>query len=193
MNLSSPNPALFAIALVAWTASEVYGGAIVPLVHRRGSVSLRREKGSLLLYYLGIAIFLAVVAILPDEASGALPTYLFYVGVSLMFAGIILRQWAIASLGRSFSFTVAVSRGQRIVDKGPYRSVRHPAYTGIAATLVGFGLALQSWQVVALSGAVFLPILAYRIRVEELLLKDYFGEEYSTYMRRTKRLIPFLL
>ncbi len=193
MNPSPPNLALFAAAVLAWTVSEVYGGAIVPLLHQRGSVKLRREKGSLLLYYLEIAVFLSIVALLPSDAAGALPAYLFYVGVSLMFAGIILRQWAIASLGESFSFSVAVTSDQKIVATGPYGSVRHPAYTGIATTLLGFGLALQSWEVILVSCAVFVPILAYRIRVEELLLRDYFGEEYSGYMRRTKRLIPFLL
>jgi protein-S-isoprenylcysteine O-methyltransferase Ste14 len=193
MNPSPPNSALFAVAVLVWTASEVYGGAIMPLLYQRASVKVRREKGSLLLYYLGIAVFLAVVALLPSDAAGALPAYLFYVGVSLMLAGIVLRQWAIASLGKSFSFSVAVRSDQKIVDTGPYRSIRHPAYTGIAMTLLGFGFTLQSWEVILVSCVVFLPILAYRIRVEELLLRDCFGEQYSGYMRRTKRLIPFLL
>lgn len=37
------------------------------------------------------------------------------------------------------------------------------------------------------------PGFAYRIRTEEAALASTLGEPYREYMRRTKRLIPFLL
>jgi protein-S-isoprenylcysteine O-methyltransferase Ste14 len=41
---------------------------------------------------------------------------------------------------------------------------------------------------------VFLPILGvflYRIRVEERVLQQHFGQEYEVYCRSTKRLVPW--
>ncbi len=175
----------------AWTASEGYG-ATSHLVHRNDKAVFRGDRGSLVAYYVGIAVFLLAIAALPDAAFAGLPAYLFFVGISLMFAGIAIRQWAIAALRGSFSLSVVVRDGQQIVDTGPYRRVRHPSYTGIAMTLVGFGLALGSWPVIAVSGAVFLPVLAYRISVEERVLNECFGIKYRDYMARTKRLIPFI-
>jgi protein-S-isoprenylcysteine O-methyltransferase Ste14 len=162
------------------------------LRHRKIKAKVKGDKGSLLAYYAGIAVFLGAVVALPDSFFGAFPSYAFYVGIALMFAGIGLRQWAIATLSGSFSLSVVVRDGQKLVDRGPYSRVRHPSYTGIAVTLVGFGLALGSLAVIVISGAVFLPVLAYRIRVEEGALKESFGLQYQQYMERTKRLIPFL-
>ena len=191
MNVVVPSDSLLFAAVIAWTVSEYYG-AMTHLRHRKIKAKVKGDKGSLLAYYIGIAVFLGAVVALPDSFFGAFPSYVFYVGIALMFAGIVLRQWAIATLSGSFSLSVVVRDGQKLVDRGPYSRVRHPSYTGIAVTLVGFGLALGSLAVIVVSGAVFLPVLAYRIRVEEGALKESFGLQYKEYMERTKRLIPFL-
>jgi protein-S-isoprenylcysteine O-methyltransferase Ste14 len=193
LNPSIPNYPLFFVALAVWAVSELFGGAILPMLHSRGKVRFRRDRASMVMFYGGVGFFFAVVSLLPSSFAGTLPAYLYFVGVSLMFAGVILRLWAMVSLGGSFSLSVVVRNEQKLVEKGPYQSVRHPSYTGIATTIVGFDLALQSWILIPLSAAIFLPILAYRIRVGELMLKQHFGEQYSLYMKRTKRLIPFLL
>jgi protein-S-isoprenylcysteine O-methyltransferase Ste14 len=59
-------------------------------------------------------------------------------------------------------------------------------------TILGFGLALTNGLSLAIM--LVLPGLAYafRMRVEEAALREAFGEEYRDYMRRTKRLIPFI-
>ena len=56
-----------------------------------------------------------------------LPSWVFYPGVILMAAGIVVRQWSIAVLGRSFSGALRVQKDQTLVDSGPYRYVRHPS------------------------------------------------------------------
>src|SRR5262249_50419629 len=78
---------------------------------------------------------------------------------------------------------------QTVVQKGPYRLVRHPSYTGALLTVLGILLCQTNW----LSLACFLlalPGFAYRIRVEERALVTALGEPYRDYMRRTKRLVP---
>jgi protein-S-isoprenylcysteine O-methyltransferase len=95
-------------------------------------------------------------------------------------------------LGRFFTYDVAVQAGQGIVEAGPYRYIRHPSYTGALVTLVGLGLALGNWAALLTILACMGIAYAYRISVEEAALIAALGEPYKQYMRRTRRLIPFL-
>ena len=95
-----------------------------------------------------------------------------------MILGIVIRQWSIAVLGRFFSGTVGTQKGQKVVKRGPYKLVRHPSYMGLLSTLVGIGLALQSWGAVIIIVLVFGCTFGYRIHVEEKLLMSTLGDEY---------------
>ena len=48
-----------------------------------------------------------------------------------MLMGVALRLWSIQGLGRNFSTVVSVDANQTIVKNGPYRLIRHPAYTSV--------------------------------------------------------------
>ncbi|HEY6903143.1 MAG TPA: isoprenylcysteine carboxylmethyltransferase family protein [Candidatus Acidoferrales bacterium] len=119
-------------------------------------------------------------------------TWVFFAGVTLMLAGIAFRFYAMKVLGRFFTYNVAVHAGQTVVEVGPYRYIRHPSYTGALITLIGVGLALGNWAsllaILACTGIAY----AYRISVEESALIAALGEPYKQYMRRTRRLVPFL-
>jgi protein-S-isoprenylcysteine O-methyltransferase Ste14 len=118
---------------------------------------------------------------------------LHYAGLGLMAAGLAFRYWAIRTLGRYFAPDVSLEAGHRLVEAGPYRLVRHPSYTGTFITILGYGLALTNW--LSLGIMLVIPGLAYafRIHVEERALLAAFGESYRAYMRRTRRIIPFIL
>ncbi len=114
----------------------------------------------------------------------------FVAGLVLMVAGIALRQWAVASLGRFFTLDVRVQPGQTVVDQGPYRWVRHPSYTGMIVTFVGLGLALGSWASLALLAVLPTAGLVYRIHFEERALLDSLGEAYRRFAAGRPRLFP---
>ena len=107
-----------------------------------------------------------------------------------MCAGITIRQWAVWTLGRFFTIDVRVQSGQTVVDRGPYRWVRHPAYTGLIMTFVGLGLTLGNWAALALLAVVPTAGLVYRMRVEEDALLDGLGEPYRRYAAGRPRLFP---
>ncbi len=95
-------------------------------------------------------------------------------------------------LGESFTGAVIVKSAQTVVDRGAYRYVRHPSYSGGALVFLGIGLALAnclSILVLLLSSAI---VYAYGVRVEEGALATVLGEPYRAYMNRTKRFIPFV-
>jgi len=124
---------------------------------------------------------------------GALPDWIFSIGIFLMFLGFLVRQYAIAILGRFFSLTVQIAEDHMVVEKGPYRLIRHPSYTGILIMFIGLGLAVQSWGAVLVLLLFFGISFGYRMRVEERTLLSGLGRDYASYMKRTKRLIPFLI
>ena len=112
------------------------------------------------------------------------------VGVALTWAGVLLRAWAIRTLGRFFQRTVMVHETHQVIDTGPYRAVRHPSYTGMLLITVGIGIALGNWLSVAACLAFPLIGLLTRIAVEEAVLERELGDPYRRYQARTHRLVP---
>lgn len=113
-----------------------------------------------------------------------------YMGLALMLGGIAFREWAVVVLGRYFSVVVAIEADHHLVTHGPYRWLRHPAYTGGLIATAGFTLALGSLLMVLPVIVVLLLAFSYRICREEKLLLTTFGSLYGDYMARTWRLLP---
>ena len=107
-------------------------------------------------------------------------------------AGIALRWYAVLTLGRFFTTRVMTAKDQTVVQKGPYRLIRHPSYTGALLTVLGVLLCQTNWISLACF-ALALPGFGYRISVEERALVTALGQPYLDYMRRTKRLVPFVV
>lgn len=118
------------------------------------------------------------------------PPAVQYAGLVLIAGALAFREWAIIKLGRFFSRTVQIESEHRLITDGPYRRIRHPAYTGMVLIYVGFALALGSWAGAAASLAIMLAATTYRISVEEEALIANFGAQYRDYMNSTWRLFP---
>ncbi len=121
---------------------------------------------------------------------GAAAWPLFIVGLVLMAAGLSIRQWAILSLGRFFTVDVRIHPNQTVVDRGPYRWVRHPSYSGLVLFFVGVGLALSNWASLVILAALPVAGLLVRIRSEERALLTSLGEDYRRYAATRRRLFP---
>ena len=184
---------IFFVVYALWLLSELVIGGIIPRSRRHGTPIRYEDKSSRLLISLSMFLSLIIAFLFAASGIASLPSGAFYLGIGLMIAGILLRQWSIAVLGRYFSRTVGVQEGQAVVDRGPYRLVRHPAYTGSLLTMVGLGFVLQSWGAVLVLIAFFGVAFGYRIHVEEAVLTLKLGDEYVAYAKKTKRLIPYVL
>ena len=184
---------LFDTAYFVWIVSELFGAVLVPRLRGRGATRVRRDRGSGALIILTVFISIGLALSFGYSGVGVLPDWVFYPGIFLMLLGVLVRQWAIAVLGRFFSLTVRVATDHRVVTRGPYRLVRHPSYTGVLITFIGLGLAVQSLGGLLVLLGVFSLSYGYRIRVEEKTLLSELGQDYASYMKRTKRLIPYLI
>lgn len=109
-----------------------------------------------------------------------------------MILGLVLRTWAIYTLGRCFTMHLSIQKDHQIIRRGPYKYIRHPSYAGAFLTYVGAPIFLHAWFSLIVA-AIILPIAwLRRIHYEEKLLIGEFGEEYKSYCKSVKKAIPGL-
>ena len=110
----------------------------------------------------------------------------------LCVIGLAFAVWARATLGRNWSGVVTLKEGHELVERGPYRFVRHPIYTGILTMFFATALALGR---LAGFAAMLLMFASFwlKLRDEEKLMLQQFPERYAAYRRRAKCVIPFVL
>jgi protein-S-isoprenylcysteine O-methyltransferase Ste14 len=144
-------------------------------------------------YLIGGALIVAIAPIagLDYRLSGhSAPLPVLGVGHALFLSGFAVIAWAQA-VNPFFEPGVRIQteRGHKVIDKGPYRFIRHPGYLGGGVFVLGLALALGS--VAALGPALIaIAILFYRtIREDETLIAELPG--YAAYTGRVRaRWIP---
>jgi protein-S-isoprenylcysteine O-methyltransferase Ste14 len=140
--------------------------------------------GAILLLPIGTS--LAPGAVVPGGAV------VFVAGAVVGWLGLLLRWWCFVALGRYFTLVVRASSDQEVVERGPYRILRHPSYTGLLLALLGGGVMLGNWAGALASLAVLLIAVVYRIRIEERALIAGLGEAYREFANDRARLVPFI-
>jgi len=110
----------------------------------------------------------------------------------LCVIGLAFAFWARVTLWRNWSGLVTLKEGHELVERGPYRFVRHPIYTGILT--MSFATALARGHLAGFA-AIILMFASFwiKLRDEEQLMLQQFPDRYAAYRRRAKRIIPFVL
>ncbi len=118
-----------------------------------------------------------------------LPWPIALLGLVIQATGLGLRAWSMQTLRQSYTRTLRVSNEQEVVDRGPYRHLRHPGYLGSLFVWTGFALSSCSLPVVGAVAALIVPAYVRRIDAEETLLeRELHG--YAAYRTRTRKLLP---
>jgi protein-S-isoprenylcysteine O-methyltransferase Ste14 len=180
----------FDLLLVVFVALELRVGVRSRLNPGGSRVDRRSLLVVAALVDLGLGAGFALAGKLHAAAIPDARWPLFAVGLALMGAGIAIRQWSVALLGRFFTVDVRVHPRQTVVDRGPYRWVRHPAYAGLIVTFVGIGRALGNWSALAVLAVIPTVGLVVRIRREERALLDGLGEPYRRFAAGRPHLFP---
>lgn len=177
------------------------GGVIYYFIRRdpfwkavEGTGVVREERGDRSFWVI-LPGFLAVFFGPPIEwiyLSAVLPrTFGMQIaGLVIVLLALALLIWARTHLRGLYSGHVEVHAGHRLVTSGPYRVIRHPSYAGFIIMALGIAIGYSSLIGLISAFLLLLPGLAYRIKVEEKLLIEQFGDEYSAYQLRTRILIP---
>jgi protein-S-isoprenylcysteine O-methyltransferase Ste14 len=161
----------------------------------RSKTGTKQDRSTLGIIWLVIALSVtAGVFVALNFPAAALPDARMFASaaVVLFAAGLLLRWWAIVTLGRFFTVDVTIEKDHELVERGLFRIVRHPSYAGLLLAFVGVALSLRNW---AAALVILVPIggaFIHRMNVEEEALSDALGSRYGEYMKRTKRLLPFV-
>lgn len=113
------------------------------------------------------------------------------IGAVAMITGVAIRAIARRALGKHFSYALRMLEHHALVTQGIYAHVRHPAYSGDLLFQLGTPLLFSSGYGFLVM-LLLIPCISYRIGIEERMLVETFGDEYREYMRRSKKLIPFI-
>ncbi|HEX4799683.1 MAG TPA: isoprenylcysteine carboxylmethyltransferase family protein, partial [Sphingomicrobium sp.] len=175
---------LFGVAVFAKRLSTPSSG---------GAVSARSRLSILGIAIQSVSFFLAAAApvrFAPSESGKSL--ILAAVVLCLGIAGALLFHLSARALGTNWSLVARTRVGHRLVRDGPFARLRHPIYFAmlllLAALAIGMG---HIWGLIA-AVPVFLVGTLIRIREEERLLRDQFGDEYARYASETPAFIPGL-
>lgn len=170
-----------------------YGREFLLTIRTGKAAASRQDAGSLfvalLAQWLAMTAAFTIAFTMPFGAL-AYRRFWFWCGLALLVAGSLLRQHCFRMLGRSFTAAVVVVQEQKIVERGAYRWIRHPSYTGGVLMYAGMALALGNWISLLAVLVMVLGSYLYRVHVEERALIETLGQPYREYMRRTRRFIP---
>lgn len=123
-------------------------------------------------------------------ASGIFPQWLRWSGVGTALLGFALLQWAHWALDKNWSDQPRLIKEQELITIGPYQWIRHPIYTAFLLILGSTLFLSGNWMIGFFWLASTGLEIVTRIRFEEALLLEHFGERYHIYKQHTGRLLP---
>ena len=176
------------IAIDAYVRKDEFGGA------KQSGDNLQEERGDRSFWPIALGIvaafFLSPVEYLYFATFQLRNAWMESIDVGLVLLGSILFIWARRTLGRHYSGHVSLKKEQELVQSGPYRIIRHPAYAGYLFMALGLALGFSSLSGLVSTLLILLPATVYRIRVEDRLLAEHFGAQFEEYARKKERLLP---
>ena len=125
-------------------------------------------------------------------APPALEVIIALITVALAIASVWLVLSSVRTLGKQWSVAARLVEGHQLITDGPYRIVRNPIYTGMFGMMIATGFTVSYWWTLPPAIIVFWIGTVMRVRSEEKLLQEAFGNEFEEYTRQVPALLPEL-
>ncbi len=183
----------------------VFWGAIVAEMVIRAPISQKQRKEAkserrisrqetILLGLLFLAMFLLPLFYSAtnwlDFANYSLPVWAGWLGVILILPALLVFWRSHADLGLNWSPSLEIRTEHKLITNGIFGYIRHPMYASQWIWVIAQPLLLQNWIAGFLNLLVFVVFYTLRVRAEEKMMLDTFGEEYREYMNKTGALFP---
>ena len=178
---------LLGIRFLYWVITEFQSHHEKPLSKTPGTIEITKRLISMALGVFVVLQLLGFITFLPSLYN---PT-IQILGFILVFIAFVISIAARDTLGSNWAHAAdyQIKKNHQLVTQGIYRYIRHPIYTGFILSMVGAEMVADSY-----TSIVFLLLLPYALyrqaRMEEKILTKKFGQEYTTYMSKTKMFIP---
>jgi protein-S-isoprenylcysteine O-methyltransferase Ste14 len=170
----------------------------IPLNTKRKQEKMSEQRISrqerTLLGLLSVAMFFVPIIYAAtnwlDFANYTLPAWAGWLGV-LLIAGAVFVFWrAHADLGLNWSPSLEIREKHELITRGIYGVIRHPMYASQWLWVMAQPLLLQNWIAGFLNLLVFIPFYFLRVKAEEQMMMDKFGDQYHTYMQKVGGVFP---
>ena len=128
----------------------------------------------------------------PAEWDHGIELWRMLAGSVFAVIAIFLFWSAVANLGRQWRIDAGLNADHELIQSGAYRIVRHPIYASMFAMLLADALwagTLPGWP---LAIVLFLAGIEVRIKIEDGLLRDRFGDRFTQWQRSVPAYLPFV-
>jgi protein-S-isoprenylcysteine O-methyltransferase Ste14 len=115
-----------------------------------------------------------------------------YVGFVMYLSAGILVVVGRAQLGKFGSGELITEKDHKLYTDGIYKYIRNPMYSGSLLGVIGFGLVFRTIITLIIISIIYFVVFKMRIDEEERLLTETFGEEFTQYKKKSRKLIPFI-
>jgi len=176
----------FGTVVLIWIIGAIYNYYKVTVIKRRKSAT----KGWLLV----IIILISIISLISNSSRKLITynvPYLNIIGSIILIIFTIFTIWSRLILGKMWASDALIKENHKLRVKGPYSITRHPIYTGMLGMLLGSTLR----NGIGVEWLVFVCLIVYfklKIKNEEKLLIEIFGEQYQTFKKTTPQLFPTL-
>lgn len=125
-----------------------------------------------------------------DFANYNLLAWANWLGVILIVGALLVFWRSHVDLGLNWSPSLEIREKHELITQGIYGVIRHPMYASQWLWILAQALLLPNWLAGVVGGLVFIPFYFLRVRAEEKLMLDSFGDEYAAYMKKTGGVLP---
>jgi protein-S-isoprenylcysteine O-methyltransferase Ste14 len=112
--------------------------------------------------------------------------------VILAGAAVTLFIASSAAMGKNWSVVARTRADHQLIRTGPFAVVRHPIYLSLLLVLLSMAIAFGHWLNLMIALPLFAAGTVIRIREEEKLLRELFGEDHARYVREVPAFIPLI-
>jgi protein-S-isoprenylcysteine O-methyltransferase Ste14 len=144
---------------------------------------MKLQTRNILFNYLTIlVVFVFLFFFLRYYFESGKPLNIFsYIGIFLLVPSVILFLVARIQLGASFQVS---AQANKLVKTGIYKKLRHPIYLFGSLFILGMIFITQTFFLLIVL-ALIIVLQKRRMKQEEKVLTEKFGNEYSEYKKQT--------
>jgi len=187
--------------------SAIYFGAIVAEMAIRAPIGRKQRKEPkssrrvtiqeqvLLGLLFAAMLFVPIIYVATpwlDFANYSLPPWTGWLGVVLMICSLIVFWRSHADLGLNWSPSLEIREKHELITHGIYGIVRHPMYASQWIWVIAQPLLLSNWVAGWLDLLIFILFYSLRVKAEEQLMLEQFGDQYRSYMQKVGAVFPKL-
>jgi protein-S-isoprenylcysteine O-methyltransferase Ste14 len=184
---------LRAISLLAF-ASPMFIGTRRPAPEDRHTPDkTTRARLAVFANFGAFGLFFPALFVFAGSTHAPWALALGVVGCAVAVTGSAVVWKARSALGPAWSLVPKAGDQTGVVTSGPYRLVRHPIYLGLSVLAVGQAVAFSSAPALLIALVCVIPSFLWRARKEERFLISVFGEQYLSYLRTTRMIVPYIL